>query len=110
MGGMVMRARVTDRRRPHLNRPAPRAPVPEAFARKPGKKVAEGSGPHRASPRELGASVIGRVLILDEDSAAASGMADALTTDGHAVELFPNLDEGIAAVAKLAPDVVVVDP
>lgn len=101
---------MTDRRRPHLNRPAPRAPVPEAFARKPGKKVAEGSGPHRAAPRELGASVIGRVLILDEDSAAASSVADALTSDGHAVELFPNLDEGVAAAAKLAPDVVVVDP
>jgi two-component system cell cycle response regulator len=86
------------------------APVPEAFARKPGKKIAEGSGPHRPSPRELGASVIGRVVILDEDSAAASSVADALTADGHAVELFPNIDEGVAAVAKLAPDVVVVDP
>lgn len=102
---------MNDRRRPHLNRPAPRAPVPEAFARKSGKKViADGSGPNRPSPRELGASVIGRVLILDEDSAAASGVADALTADGHAVELYPNLDEGVIAAVKLAPDVVVVDP
>lgn len=101
---------MTDRRRPRIARPRPSAP-PEAFARnrKP-PKAAEGSGANRASPRELGAAVIGRVLILDEDSAAASEIADALTLDGHAVELRPNLEDGIASLAKVAPDVVVVDP
>jgi two-component system, cell cycle response regulator len=99
---------MSDRRRPHIARPAPAASAPpEAFARNRGK---QDSGKNRASPRELGAAVIGRVLILDEDSAAASEIADALTLDGHAVELRPNLEDGIASLAKVAPDVVVVDP
>jgi two-component system cell cycle response regulator len=112
--------------RPHLNRPgrtppsspgsgphpASPSPGPEAVARgaAQARRRAEDSGANRASPRELGASVIGRVLILDEDSAAASSLADALAMDGHAVELRPNLDEAITAVRKFAPDVVVVDP
>jgi DNA-binding response OmpR family regulator len=77
---------------------------PEAVAR--GK--ADSQAPRPA--REIGASLIGRVLILDEDSAAASALAETLTRDGHQVELLPNLASGIEAVAKIAPDVVVVDP
>lgn len=67
------------------------------------------SQPPRPS-REIGASLIGRVLILDEDSAAASALAEALTRDGHEVELLPNLAAGVEAMARIAPDVVVVDP
>lgn len=99
---------MTEHRRPRVYRPHSSGP-PEAFARSR-RPPDPGSGPHRASPRELGAAVIGRVLILDEDSAAASEIADALAVDGHAVELQPNLEDGIAALAKVAPDVVVVDP
>ncbi len=103
---------MTNRRlRPQFSRPPrPATPVgvPEAVPR--GKAKREDSQSHRPSPRELGASVIGRVLILDADSAAASNVADALAEDGHAVELRPNLDDAVAAVRKVAPDVVVVDP
>src|ERR1044071_897442 len=101
---------MNDRRlRPHLARPPARTEPPQAVARGQ-KNQREDSGSNRLSPRELGASVIGRVLILDEDSEAASMLADALATAGHAVELRPNLESGIAQVAKVAPDVVVVDP
>lgn len=68
------------------------------------------SGAPRPTSRELGASVIGRVLILDEDSAAASEIADALAADGHAVELCPTVAEGLASLARDAPDAIVVDP
>ena len=77
---------------------------PHAVARGKGE-----SAPPRPA-REIGASLIGRVLILDEDSAAASALAETLTRDGHQVELLPNLTTGIEAVARIAPDVVVVDP
>src|ERR1044071_2095414 len=97
------------RLRPHISRPPARTEPPQAVARGQ-KNQREDSGSNRLSPRELGASVIGRVLILDEDSEAASMLADALATAGHAVELRPNLESGIAQVGKVAPDVVVVDP
>lgn len=101
---------MTERRRPRIARPrttpTPSHGTPQAYPR--GRRP--DSGPNRPAPRELGASVIGRVLILDEDSAAASDVADALTVDGHAVELMPNLEDGIAAMRKVSPDVVVVDP
>jgi diguanylate cyclase (GGDEF)-like protein len=111
---------VTDRRlqRPRIARPPRSAPAsersdrserPEPLARGKQRPSSSESQPPRHQ-RELGASVIGRVLILDEDSAAASMVADALALDGHAVELLPNLDDGALAVARIAPDVVVVDP
>ena len=96
---------MNERRRPRI---APRTAGPEAFARPTGKK--QDSGANRAVPRELGGSVIGRVLILDDDQAAAVSLADSLTGYGHAVELFANLDEGVDAAGKIAPDVVVIDP
>ncbi|OGQ26758.1 MAG: hypothetical protein A2138_23425 [Deltaproteobacteria bacterium RBG_16_71_12] len=52
---------------------------------------------------------MGRVLILDEDSAAASALAEALTRDGHEVELRQQLSD-VEAAERIAPDVVVVDP
>lgn len=77
---------------------------PEVFARS--RRDSSISG---RVDREIGASLIGRVLILDEDSVAASELADALTLDGHEVELRQNLAD-VAATARIAPDVVVVDP
>ncbi|MBI1945173.1 MAG: diguanylate cyclase [Deltaproteobacteria bacterium] len=76
---------------------------PEAFVRQ--KK--DSSLPRTG--REIGTSLIGRVLILDEDSGAASELAEALTRDGHEVELRQQLSDVDAAV-RIAPDVVVVDP
>ncbi|MCC7072736.1 MAG: diguanylate cyclase [Deltaproteobacteria bacterium] len=78
-------------------------PPPQPFAR-PRKD----SSPPRTN-REIGGSLIGRVLILDEDSVAASELAEALTRDGHEVELRQGLAD-VAGAVRVAPDVVVVDP
>jgi diguanylate cyclase (GGDEF)-like protein len=99
---------MNERRRPRINRP-PR--IPEAFTRAQRQEGRARTLSNRGLPLELGPSaIVGRVVILDEDSAAASSLADALTGHGHTVELFPNLEEGIGAVGKSAPDVVVIDP
>ena len=96
-------------RRPRLSREHPRAvPAPEAVARTISTKA--GTARNRAASPELASSHVGRVLILDEDKAFALSLADILTGDGHAVELLLNLDEGVSAVRKSAPDVIVIDP
>lgn len=84
-------------------RPSKGSAVPQPFAR-PRKD----SSPPRGA-REIGGSLIGRVLILDEDSVAASELAEALTRDGHEVELRQRLSD-VANAVRVAPDVVVVDP
>jgi two-component system cell cycle response regulator len=97
---------VSERRRPRL---ASRPPPPQAFARGATPRPEARTEPPRLV-RELGASMIGRVLILDEDSAAASAAADALAADGHGIELHPRIEDGLRSVGRLAPDVVVIDP
>lgn len=89
---------------PRWRRASREGSSPEPFART--RKDSSISG---RSSREIGGSLIGRVLILDEDSVSASELADALTRDGHEVELRQNLSD-VASAARIAPDVVVVDP
>ncbi len=88
---------------PRWRRPTRGGPPPQPFAR-----TRKDSSPPRTA-REIGGSLIGRVLILDEDSVAASELAEALTRDGHEVELRQRLSD-VAAAVRVAPDVVVVDP
>lgn len=89
---------------PRFGRRARDGSPPEPFAR-PRKD----SSILPRTAREIGGSLIGRVLILDEDSVAASELADALTRDGHEVELRQRLAD-VSSAARIAPDVVVVDP
>ena len=82
-----------------------RSVIPEAVPRAPATTARmERSDRHRPAP---GPGLTGRVLLVDNDSAAASFAADVLARDGHQVELRQNLGDA-ALLAQM--DVVIVDP
>lgn len=55
------------------------------------------------------AGPIGQVIIIDRDAATTSGVATFLTRQNYVVESFGRAKEGLSAVGKKTPDVVIVD-
>lgn len=76
-----------------------------------GEEISVNSSDARVTQRSTNSpSALGRVLVVDADTACQMVIAEMLTDEGFAPLLCPSVDEAVEVTRRSRPDAVIVDP